>query len=112
MDYIYWNVNEMNGFSNEQMREIRKGREYGMNTTYYSVPTYSPEKMREIRMCMILGLNCNKYDLTDVSAEIMHSIRKMLEKREDALPILECYKRAEKQKEIFPVRFLKHICGV
>lgn len=67
-----------------QMREIRRGLENRVDVSIYAKPLYQPRQMHEIRKGLEAGIDVSKYSSMVNSASDMKAIRLRLEKGEDA----------------------------
>ena len=71
-------------FNWHQMREIRRGLESRLDVSIYAKPLYQPRQMHEIRKGLESGVDVSKYSSMVNSARDMKAIRLRLEKGEDA----------------------------
>lgn len=71
-------------FNWQQMREIRRGLEKNVDVSEYAKPLYQPRQMHEIRKGLESGVDVSKYSSMINSARDMKEIRQRLEKGEDA----------------------------
>lgn len=71
-------------FNWQQMREIRRGLEKNVDVSEYAKPLYQPRQMHEIMKGLEAGVDVSKYSSMINSARDMKEIRLRLEKGEDA----------------------------
>lgn len=81
LDVSYYADHEFNW---HQMREIRRGLENRLDVSIYAKPLYQPRQMHEIRKGLEAGIDVSKYSSMVNSASDMKRIRLRLEKGEEA----------------------------
>lgn len=79
---------EAEGFTRDQIEEISKGREEGLDVTLYARKDFLAIQMHQIRLGLLAGIPAEKYAKTEYDWFQMEEIRKGLEEKIDIMPFV------------------------